>query len=280
MFISEIFKEKKPISFEIFPPKGELSLESFRETMKPLSKLSPDYISVTCSAGGVGHRDRTAMLAGIIKNEFAIEACAHLTCINSDRKRIEEDVEGIKANGIDNILALRGDITENGVPGEFRHASDLMKFIDDPDICIGGACYPEGHVESLNPDDDLVHLYGKQEAGAKFLVTQLFFENERFYRFLEKARKVGVTVPITTGVMPILGKSQISRMIFMCGASLPSEIIRILNRYENDPESLGKAGIDYAARQIEGLLKNGADGVHIYTMNRPEIATQIMEYIK
>lgn len=280
MFISEIFEKKKPISFEIFPPKGELSLESFRETMLPLSKLSPDYISVTCSAGGTGHRDRTAMLAGIIKNEFGIEACAHLTCINSDRKRIEDDVEGIKANGIENILALRGDITENGTPGEFRHANELMRFINDDELCLGGACYPEGHVESLNPDDDLVHLYEKQQSGAQFLVTQLFFENERFYRFIEKARKAGVTIPITTGVMPILGKSQISRMIFMCGASLPSEIIRILNRYENDADSLCKAGIDYAARQIDDLLKNGADGAHIYTMNRPEIATKILEYLK
>ncbi|MBQ3149889.1 MAG: methylenetetrahydrofolate reductase [Clostridia bacterium] len=280
MFISDIFKNKKPISFEIFPPKGELSLESFRETMIPLAKLSPDYISVTCSAGGTGHRDRTAMLAGIIKNEFGIEACAHLTCINSDEKRIIEDVECIKANGIENILALRGDISPGGVPGEFRHASDLMKFIDDDELCLGGACYPEGHVESQKPDDDLIHLYGKQQAGAKFLVTQLFFENERFYRFLEKIRKAGITIPVTTGVMPILGKSQISRMIFMCGASLPSEIIRILNRYENDPDSLCKAGIDYAARQIEDLLKNGADGAHIYTMNRPEIATSILEYLK
>ena len=280
MYISEIFKQKKPISFEIFPPKGELSLESFRETMMSLSKLSPDFISVTCSAGGTGHRDRTAMLAGIIKNEFMIEACAHLTCINSDRKKLEDDIEGIKANGIENVLALRGDISPNGVPGEFRHASELMRFIGDRDLCLGGACYPEGHIESLNPDDDLVYLYGKQQAGAKFLVSQLFFENERFFKFIEKARKAGVTIPITAGVMPILGKSQISRMIFMCGASLPSEIIRILNRYENDPQSLSKAGIDYAARQIRALLENGADGAHIYTMNRPEIATQIVDYLK
>lgn len=280
MKIAEIFRQKKPISFEIFPPKGELSTESFHATLSALSKLSPDYISVTCSAGGSGGRERTAVLAGSIRKEYGVESCAHLTCINSDEQMLREDVQRLHDAGIENVLALRGDVIPGSAAHVFRYASELMRRLQPEGFCMGGACYPEGHIECADPEEDLRHLYEKQEAGAEFLVTQLFFDNACFYRFMEKARRSGVTIPVTPGVMPILSKAQIERMIFTCGASLPSDIIRILYRYENDPDSLRKAGIDYAVRQIRDLRSNGADGIHIYTMNRPQIATEIMEGLR
>ena len=280
MRIADIFKEKRPVSFEIFPPKGELSMDSFRKTLSALSELSPDFISVTCSAGGSGGRDRTASLAGIVRGEYGIEACAHLTCINSDAATLESDIEKIKENGIGNVLALRGDRIPGARTGAFRYAVDLMAKLCEEGFCIGGACYPEGHIECSDPEKDLQYLYEKQQAGAEFFVTQLFFDNECFYRFLDKARNIGIHIPITTGIMPILSKAQIERMIFTCGASLPSAIIRILNRYEDDPDALRKAGIEYAVRQIRDLWDNGVDGIHIYTMNRPQIATEMVKGLK
>lgn len=280
MQIAEIFKNKKPISFEIFPPKGELTLDSLRETLGALSGLSPDFISVTCSAGGSGGRDRTATLAGIVKREFGIETCAHLTCINSDMETIRTDIQNLHENGIENILALRGDRIPGAECDAFHYAVDLMDCLKGENFCLGGACYPEGHIECDDPDVDLQHLYEKQQAGASFFVTQLFFDNECFYRFMDKARNNGITIPVTPGIMPILSKAQVERMIFTCGASLPSNIIRILNRYENDAESLRKAGIEYAIKQIMDLQAHDADGIHIYTMNRPQIATQILDAIR
>ncbi len=280
MKIAEIFRQKKPISFEIFPPKGELSTESFHATLSALSKLSPDYISVTCSAGGSGGRERTAVLAGAIRKEYGIESCAHLTCINSDEEMLCEDVQRLHDAGVENVLALRGDVIPGSTARVFRYASQLMRRLQTEGFCMGGACYPEGHIECADPAEDLRHLYEKQEAGAQFLVTQLFFDNACFYRFMENARRIGVTIPVTPGVMPILSKAQIERMIFTCGASLPSDIIRILYRYENDPDSLRKAGIEYAVRQIRDLQAHGADGIHIYTMNRPQIATEILEGLR
>lgn len=277
MKIRDVLREKNPISFEIFPPKGELSMESFRETLSALSALSPDFISVTCSAGGSGNHDRTAELAGIIQKEYGIVSCAHLTCVNSDSVQLAADVERLQANGIENVLALRGDIIPGVSTRVFAHAVELMEYLHGKGFCIGGACYPEGHIECSDPAEDLQYLYLKQQAGAEFFVSQLFFDNDCFYRFLDKAGKIGITIPILPGVMPILSKAQIERMIFTCGASLPSAIIRILTRYEKDPESLRKAGIDYAVSQICELRENGADGIHIYTMNRPQIATQLLD---
>lgn len=252
-------------------------MDSFRETLGALAKLNPDFISVTCSAGGSGGRDRTAALAGIVRDEFGIESCAHLTCINSDMATLQEDVQRIHDNGVQNVLALRGDIIPGAHTGTFHYAVELMDKLKDEGLCLGGACYPEGHIECSDPAEDLGHLLEKQQAGAEFFVTQLFFDNDCFYKFMDKARQIGITIPVTAGIMPIMSKAQIERMIFTCGASLPSAIIRILNRYENDPDSLRKAGIEYATAQINDLWKNGVDGVHIYTMNRPQIATQILD---
>ena len=220
------------------------------------------------------------LLASIVKNEFGIEAMAHLTCINSDRKTVDATLQSIKDNGIENVLALRGDIVEGRAPTDFKYASDLIEILSGTSFCIGAACYPEGHITCESLQKDIEYLKAKQDKGAQFFVSQLFFDNKAFYEFKERAVKNGVTVPVTAGIMPMMSKAQISRMIFMCGASLPSEIIRILNRYENDPESLKKAGIEYAAGQVRDLLKNGAEGIHLYTMNKPEIASGILEGIK
>lgn len=280
MKISEIFRSKTPISFEIFPPKGDLSVETLRDTLSSLKQLNPDFISVTYSAGGTGNSGKTVELASIVKNEFGIESMAHLTCINSSRQTVRSVVSDIKSKGIENVLALRGDIIEGNVPTDFKTAADLIEEIGNEPLCIGAACYPEGHVTCESVEKDIEYLKAKQDRGAQFFVSQLFFENRAFYEFLEKTKKAGITVPITAGIMPMLSKSQVSRMIFMCGASLPSEIIRILNKYENDSDSLKAAGIEYAASQARDLLSNGVDGIHLYTMNKPEIASGIMERIK
>lgn len=279
MKISEIFKQKQTLSFEIFPPKGDLTVDALRGTLEELKTLNPDYISVTFSAGGSGNSSKTVDLAGIVKNEYGIEALAHLTCINSDKKSVDATVEKIKSKKIENVLALRGDIVEGNVPTDFLHASDLVKYLQNDGFCIGAACYPEGHVRCESLEKDAEYLKLKQDCGSKFFVTQLFFENRAYYEFLERARKAGVTAPITAGIMPMRSKEQISRMIFMCGASLPSEIIRILNKYENEPEELKKASIEYAAKQVEDLKAHGVDGIHLYTMNKPEIAKGILGLI-
>lgn len=275
MYIRDIYKQKKlPISFEIFPPKGELHVEQLRGTLEALAGTEPDFISVTCSAGGSGNSQNTPVLTGIIQREYHIPAVAHLTCINSDKAAIDAAVEAIRQNGISNVFALRGDRVPGMETKDFRYGSDLVRYLrDTTDLCLGGGCYPEGHVESDDFDADIRHLREKQDAGAEFFLSQLFFDNTAFYRFIDKARAAGITVPIDAGIMPIMGKSQITRMVFLCGASLPAPVIRMLNRWEHDPEALLQAGKEYAARQIVELARSGAaSGIHIYTMNKPDVA--------
>lgn len=279
MLIKDLYKQKKPvISLEIFPPKKDIPVETIYQTIEQLCTLKPDYISVTYSAGGIGTSDKTADIASAIKNRYSIEALAHMTCINSSRSQIAQYIDLLKQNRIRNILALRGDIPENlkteDMPGDFRYASDLIAEIkaSHPDICIGAAAYPEGHIECDSLERDIDHLKLKVDAGAQFLITQLFFDNSVFYNFYEMALKKGINIPISVGIMPILSKSQIQKMIFMCGASLPAAIIKILNKFEHDPEGLKDAGIEYSCKQINDLIENSVDGIHIYTMNRPEIA--------
>lgn len=281
MKISEIYKTKKqPISFEIFPPKGDLSVETVKDTVKELKDLNPAFISVTYSAGGSGNSFKTASLCSMIKNEYTVEAVSHLTCINSSKSDVLETLETLKENNIENVLALRGDIVDSAKAHDFKHATDLIPILKENGFCVGGACYPEGHVTCNSLDDDLNHLLEKQTLGADFFLSQLFFDNDAFFKFLENARKKGITTPIEAGVMPILSKSQITRMIFMCGASLPANIIRLLNKYENSPQDLEKAGIYTALEQIQNLIEGGVDGVHIYTMNKPEIAKTIIGGLK
>ncbi|KNF07322.1 5,10-methylenetetrahydrofolate reductase [Gottschalkia purinilytica] len=285
MFIKDLYDKKKPIvSFEIFPPKRDYDIDTVYETIQDLRDLNPDYISVTYGAGGVGSSDKTLEIASLVKNKYGIEALAHLTCITSDKVKTKAVIEDLKKHNIENILALRGDIPEGFEledDRDYSYAKDLIKDIKEiGGFCIGAAAYPEGHIECDKLNDSLIHLKEKVDAGAEFLITQLFFDNDIFYKFLEKAEKHSINVPIVAGVMPILSRSQVEKMIFMCGASLPSRIIKILNKYEGDSESLKKAGIEHAARQIDDLIRNGIDGVHIYTMNQPEIARENVRRIE
>ena len=275
MYIRELYRAKKlPVSYEIFPPKGELRVEELRGTLEALAGTEPDFISVTCSAGGSGNGKNTAALTGIIEREYGIPAVAHVTCVNSTRADVDGAIEDIRSQGISNVFALRGDKLPGSETRDFRYGAQLVRYLRErTDFCVGGGCYPEGHVECDDFDEDIRHLREKQDAGAEFFLSQLFFENTVFYRFIDRARAAGVSVPIDAGIMPIMGKSQITRMVFMCGASLPSAVVRMVNRYENDPASLLKAGMEYAARQIVELAESGAaSGIHIYTMNKSEVA--------
>lgn len=269
-----------PFSIEIFPPKGQLTLDAAREMVAGMAQAHPDFISVTCSAGGSGNGSQTVEVASLIQNEVGIPSVAHLTCVNSSRETVETAIAAMKAAGITTVLALRGDpikkpaascIAAAGTPG-FAHATDLIPLLKDAGFCVGAAAYPEGHIDCLDLQADVEHLKRKQDAGADFFITQLFFDNDDFYRFRERARAAGITRPITCGVMPFLGKSQIERMVFLCGSSLPSPIIKLLARYEDDPVALRQAGIDYACKQLVDLGRNRVDGVHVYSMNHPDIA--------
>lgn len=277
MKISEIYKKKRPlVSLEIFPPKKSDSIELLYKNMGEFAELNPDFISVTYSAGGTGSSDETVKIASHIKNTYNIETLVHLTCINSSMNKTVELLDELKNNGIENILALRGDLIENiNWQKEYSFAKDLICHIKtlSKDFCLGAAAYPEGHIDCDNFELSLAHLKEKVECGADFLITQLFFDNDIFYRFFDSAKKMNINVPISAGIMPILSKGQIDKMIYMCGVSLPAKIVRMLNKYKSE-ESLKKAGIEYSVRQINDLIANGVDGVHIYTMNHPDIARE------
>jgi len=277
MYISELYKKNNPvISFEVFPPKQESSLETITNSLGQMASLNPGFISVTYGAGGTGSNSMTTSIASYIKNKLGATPMAHLTAVTAKASDVSETLQALKSNNIFNIMALRGDLPEGfsgNSCGDFKYAYNLIEFIKNyGDFCCGGAFYPEGHIACDNLEDNYSHAYTKQAAGADFLVSQLFFDNEKFYDFADKAQRKGITIPLVAGIMPILGKSQVQRMIFQCGVSLPSAIIRILHKYENNPVDLQKAGIDYACNQIESLFENGHKYIHVYSMNKPEIA--------
>lgn len=281
MHIIDVFGgEKPPVSFEIFPPKGDLPVEEAREVIGGLAPLSPSFVSVTYSAGGSGNSSRTIDVAKMAQDEYGLNMMAHLTCMNADRAGIDSVLASMKAAGIENVLALRGDAVPGATPKDFKFAKDLIPVAREAGFCVGAAAYPEGHIDCLDFNESIRHLKGKQDAGAQFFVTQLFFDNDLALRFLDAARKAGITVPITFGIMPFLSKAQIQRMVFMCGASLPSPIIKLLARYEDDPKALRQAGIDYACQQFVGLSKEGVDGLHVYTMNRSDIAQAAVQALR
>lgn len=281
MQISQVFeRDGLPVSFEIFPPKGELPVETAHALAAELSTLDPAFVSVTYSAGGSGNSERTIDVARMAKDDFDLTMMAHLTCMGATKNDVHQVLAAMHAAGIENVLALRGDPIEGVSTADFHFAKDLIPVAREAGFCVGAAAYPEGHIECLDFDESIRHLKQKQDAGAQFFVTQLFFDNACALRFLDAALNAGVTVPITFGVMPFLSKAQISRMVFMCGASLPSPIIKLLARYENDPASLRAAGIEYACRQLEGLAAEGVDGLHVYTMNQPAIAAAAMEALR
>lgn len=290
MRVDDIFKQAKaageqPASFEMFPPKGEMTMEKAREVAGEFAKLDPSFVSVTYSAGGSGNKGATSKIAHMITDEFGVPSVAHLTCISLMKEDVQGKIDEFRAAGVENVLALRGDVPadddrSNPHPADYRYAKDLIPELVDAGFCVGAAAYPEGHIACESLELSVEHLKQKQDAGASFLVTQLFFDNAVFYRFREMADRAGITVPITAGIMPFMGKQQVSRMIFMCGASLPSPVIKLLSRYEGDPDSLRAAGIEYACRQLEDLKANGVDGLHVYTMNRPSIARACMSAIR
>lgn len=289
MGIDQIFSHAhvhntQPVSFEMFPPKGELTLEKAREVGSAFAELSPDFVSVTYSAGGSANNAATTHIASMLTQELGITSCAHQTCISLRTADLPAKIEELRAAGVRNVLALRGDVPQ-GVPtgpgsADYRYAMDIIPALVDAGFCVGGAAYPEGHIECDDLDLSVAHLKLKQDAGASFFVTQLFFDNECFYRFRERAGAAGITAPITAGIMPFMSKQQISRMVFMCGASLPAPVIKLLARYEDDPASLRAAGIDYACRQLEDLAEHGVDGLHVYTMNRPSVARAAMSALR
>lgn len=283
MYIKELFHTKKPvISFEIFPPKKDSPIDTIFTTIDKLSHLRPDFISVTYGAGG-STKDRTVEIATFIKKQYGIESLAHLTCITSTKEEIGHILEQLRQNGIDNILGLRGDLPQD--PGfvfpnplHYRFARELIEETrHNWDFCIGAACYPEGHTECSDPAKDLEYLREKVEAGADFLITQLFFDNDLLYAFMDKLAQYKIDVPVTAGILPVLNKKQIERSISLTRATLPKKFTRIMERYEHNPEALKEAGIAYATEQIIDLLSWGVDGIHLYTMNRPEVAQKIIE---
>lgn len=277
--VSELFCGNQPLSFEIFPPRGDLTEVEARRVAGELVELNPAFISVTYSAGGSGNSGATTTVASLIQNELGVPSVAHLTCQGLTRAMLEEKIAEMRVAGIKNVLALRGDPRPDAPQGDFAYAADVIPVLREAGFCVGAAAYPEGHVTCTSLEDDIAHLREKQDAGAQFLVTQLFFDNEDFFRFRDLTARAGITAPITCGIMPFMSKNQVSRMIFMCGASLPSPIIRLLNRYEGDDEALRRAGIEYAAAQLRGLRDAGADGLHVYTMNKPAVARAICELL-
>ncbi len=286
MLINELFKKDRPvISFEVFPPKTDTGIATIYDTIDQLIPLAPDYISVTYGAGGSLTNRKTVEIASYIKNRWNVESVAHLTSISSSEDVIEQILADLKSENIENILALRGDIPageslESLDGRDFTYAVDLIEHLQGAhSFAIGGACYPEGHIETRDIDQELVHLKAKVNAGASFLITQLFFDNEDFYEFLTRARAVGIDVPIQAGIMPVLNKRQIKRITELCGARIPEDLEDLMDRYEFETELLVAAGIEYAAKQILDLLEKGVDGVHIYTMNNARVAKEIMAKI-
>lgn len=285
MKISEILKKKKTLSFEVFPPKKERQNDVYKlfATIERLKEFNPDYISVTYGAGG-NNTKNTVMIADYLKNVAGIEPLAHLTGGPSNEEDILSVCNELKEKGIENILALRGDKPKDiDIPycERFSHATDLMDFINknNYDFCFAGACYPEGHPESSSLADDLKFIKLKQDLGAQFFVTQLFYDNEYFYRLIREARKIGITIPIIPGIMPLTTQSQVERTMKMTGAQIPLTLRAMLERYKDDKETIREIGINYAVSQILDLLANDVDGIHIYIMNNYDNAKEILDKI-
>lgn len=283
MKIADLYgKGKTVLSFEIFPPKKDSELKNIDATLEILCELKPDFISVTFGAGGGANRNRTIELAKKIKYEYGVEPVVHLTCLSYSKAEIDAFSETLKSEGIENILALRGDRNPQ-VPekDDFAHASDLITYLKQSnDFCIAGACYPECHPESENRVSEMRHLKQKVDAGAEVLLSQLFFDNEGFYRFEEDCRIAGIEVPVTPGIMPVINAAQIRRMVTLCGASFPERFQKIIHKFEGEKEALFDAGMSYALSQIIDLLANDISGIHLYTMNNPVVAGKICEGIK
>ena len=282
MKTAELFEHKTVFSLEVFPPKPDADESVIYKTLEELSDIQPDFISVTYGAGGGKNGCKTIQIASDIQNRYGVESVAHLPCIGLSKAQAKNILDSMQENGIENILALRGDKSDNTeLCGDFRHASDLIAFIrDNYDLNILAACYPEIHPESRSAVDDLKWLKYKVDCGADHLISQLFLDNGYFYDFYEKARIAGVNVPIEAGIMPVTNKRQIERMVKLCGVELPKKFVRVLEKYEHNERALRDAGIAYAIDQITDLITEGVDGIHLYTMNNPYVAHRIFDAVQ
>ena len=283
MKISDILsRDKCSVSFEVFPPKTDTAFDSVKTATEEIAKLRPSFMSVTYGAGG-GTSKYTLEIAKNIKAEYGVPTLAHLTCVSSTRETVKERIADMKAAGIQNVMALRGDLTPELMDSDrsgwtYRHAVDLIRELKacGADFCIGGACYPEVHPESKSAEEDIIHLKEKADAGLDFLTTQMFFDNGLYYRFVERAERIGIDLPIIPGVMPITAKGQVERAITLSGSYMPREFLLLVEKFGDDPDSMKKAGIEYATRQIWDLFEKGVSNVHVYSMNKPEVAEMIL----
>ena len=283
MKLTEILNSGKiSLSFEVFPPKTDTAFESVKLATEEIAKLRPSFMSVTYGAGG-GTSKYTLDIAKDIKENYGVPTLAHLTCVSSTRETVHEKIEAIKAAGVSNVMALRGDLTPE-LEGKdrsgwaYRHAVDLIRELKESgaDFCIGGACYPEIHPESANQKEDIKYLKEKVDAGCEFLTTQMFFDNNLLYNFLYKIREAGITVPIVAGIMPITNANQVERAIKLSGSFMPHRFKSLVDKFGSDPDAMKQAGIAYATDQIIDLFANNITNVHVYSMNKPDVAEKIM----
>lgn len=279
MKIKDILGQGKPtLSFEVFPPKTEDKYESVEKAAVEIAGLSPAFMSVTYGAGG-GTSRYTVDIASMLSNTYQVPALAHLTCVSSTKSQVHQVLEELKERNLENVLALRGDIPKDGVvETDYRYASQLIYEIKQAgDFCVGAACYPEGHVESVNKTADIGYLKEKVEAGCDFVTTQMFFDNNILYNYLYRIRERGITVPVVAGIMPVTNVAQIKRICQMSGTYLPARFKAILDRFGDNPAAMKQAGIAYATEQIIDLIANGVNGIHVYSMNKPDVAKRIMD---
>lgn len=281
MKLSEIFSDKLSLSFEVFPPKTDTAFDSVKMATEEIAKLKPSFMSVTYGAGG-GTSKYTLEIAKNIKQRYNVPTLAHLTCVSSTKETVREKIAQMQEAGIENVMALRGDLTPEmeGLDRshwDYRYAIDLIRDIKESgaDFCIGGACYPEIHPESINQKEDIKHLKEKVQAGLSFLTTQMFFDNNLLYNFLYKIREAGITVPIIPGIMPITNSNQVERAVKLSGSFVPQRFKSLVDKFGSSPDAMKQAGIAYATDQIIDLFANGITNVHVYSMNKPDVAEKI-----
>ena len=278
MKINDIFRDNEvTLSFEIFPPKTDAGFAAVEDCAHKIAALEPSFMSITYGAGG-GTSANTAKLAAKLQNEYDTNVLAHLTCVSSDRAFVQERLAEYKSLGIENIMALRGDLPKDGTLSlDYSHAIQLIQDIKEfyPEACIGGACYPEGHVECERQSEDILHLKEKVDAGLDFLTTQMFFDNNIMYNFMYRIREQGIMAPVVAGIMPITNKKQVARSVALSGATIPQRFRTMVDRFGDDPAKMQQAGVIYATEQIIDLISNGVTHIHVYSMNKPEIAAGI-----
>ena len=279
MKIKDILQQNKvTVSFEVFPPKKADGLEAVEKATEQIAALKPDFMSVTYGAGGSTSK-MTLEIASHLQQQYGVSVLPHLTCVASSKSYVRDMVSQIKGLGIENIMALRGDIPQDGKVGtDYKYAADLIRDIkEQSDLCIGGACYPEGHIECRHKEDDIIHLKEKVESGCDFLTTQMFFDNNILYNFLYRIREKGITVPVVAGIMPITNARQLERSVALSGTHVPQRFRAIVDKFGDNPSAMKQAGIVYAAGQIIDLIANGITHIHVYSMNKPDIASGILE---